>query len=58
MAIIIFHFTEGYLNFLLKQALNKVAFLPFGLLIDKWRWEVFRGTATPEKYNEEWWKLR
>ena len=41
-----------------NQALDKVAFLPFGLLIDQWRWKVFSGEVTPEKYNEAWWELR
>jgi len=44
--------------FLLKMALDKIAFLPFGLLVDRWRWEVFSGEVTPEHYNEAWWKLR
>ena len=44
--------------FLLKMALDKIAFLPFGLMVDRWRWEVFSGQATPETYNSEWWKLR
>ncbi|KQW73461.1 peptidyl-dipeptidase [Phenylobacterium sp. Root77] len=44
--------------FLLKMALDKIAFLPFGLMVDRWRWEVFSGEATPERYNDEWWKLR
>jgi len=43
---------------LLKQALDKVAFLPFGLLIDKWRWQVFAGEIKPEDYNKTWWALR
>ena len=43
---------------LLKQALEKVAFLPFGILIDQWRWKVFSGEVTPEKYNQVWWELR
>jgi peptidyl-dipeptidase A len=43
---------------LLKTALDKIAFLPFGLLIDKWRWEVFSGQVKPEDYNNAWWKLR
>jgi peptidyl-dipeptidase A len=43
---------------LLREALDKVAFLPFGLLIDKWRWEVFAGHTAPEQYNERWWALR
>jgi peptidyl-dipeptidase A len=49
---------EEDIPFLLKMALDKIAFLPFGLLIDKWRWEVFSGEVTPEHYNEAWWKLR
>ncbi len=44
--------------FLLKMALDKIAFLPFGLLVDKWRWQVFSGEVTPENYNQGWWKLR
>lgn len=43
---------------LLDKALEKVAFLPFGLLIDQWRWNVFNGTITPANYNEAWWDLR
>jgi len=43
---------------LLRRALAKVAFLPFGLLIDQWRWKVFSGEITPDKYNQTWWELR
>ena len=43
---------------LLRQALDKVAFLPFGLLVDKWRWGVFSGEITPANYNAAWWELR
>ena len=43
---------------LLRQALDKVAFLPFGLLIDQWRWKVFSGEITPANYNQAWWELR
>lgn len=43
---------------LLARALEKVAFLPFGLLIDKWRWQVFSGQITAEHYNQAWWDLR
>jgi peptidyl-dipeptidase A len=43
---------------LLRDALDKVAFLPFGLLIDEWRWKVFSGEVPPERYNEAWWELR
>jgi peptidyl-dipeptidase A len=43
---------------LLQQALDGVAFLPFGLLVDKWRWQVFSGELTPDTYNSGWWALR
>ncbi|MBS1851267.1 MAG: M2 family metallopeptidase [Acidobacteria bacterium] len=43
---------------LLKQALDRVAFLPFGLMIDQWRWKVFSGEVTPANYNKAWWDLR
>ncbi|XP_070546706.1 angiotensin-converting enzyme-like isoform X2 [Ptychodera flava] len=49
---------EGELNFLMKMALEKIAFLPFGLLVDLWRWRVFSGDITPDNYNTEWWDLR
>ena len=42
---------------MLARALDKVAFLPFGLLIDQWRWQVFSGQVTPDHYNEAWWAL-
>jgi|HubBroStandDraft_1064217.scaffolds.fasta_scaffold00507_7 peptidyl-dipeptidase A len=43
---------------LLKQALDRVAFLPFGLMIDQWRWKVFSGEIKPADYNKSWWALR
>jgi peptidyl-dipeptidase A len=43
---------------LLRTALDKIAFLPFGLLIDKWRWEIFSGEVKPADYNKAWWALR
>ena len=46
------------LGLLMDQALEKIAFLPFGLLMDKWRWQVFSGELTPETYNAGWWALR
>uniref|UniRef100_A0A669B7A7 Angiotensin-converting enzyme n=1 Tax=Oreochromis niloticus TaxID=8128 RepID=A0A669B7A7_ORENI len=45
-------------NYLLKMALEKIAFLPFGYLIDLWRWDVFSGKTPPERYNADWWYLR
>jgi peptidyl-dipeptidase A len=46
------------LEHLLETALEKVAFLPFGLQIDQWRWKVFSGEITPADYNKRWWELR
>src|ERR1051326_2440149 len=46
------------IGYLLRQAMDKIAFLPFGLMIDKWRWEVFSGQVTPEQYNKAWWDLK
>jgi peptidyl-dipeptidase A len=46
------------IGLLLKQAMDKVAFLPFGLLVDKWRWGVFSGKITPANYNKAWTDLR
>lgn len=45
------------IGLLLYKALEKVAHLPFALMIDKWRWDVFSGKIPPEKYNETWWAL-
>ncbi len=49
---------SGDLGLLMSRALEKVAFLPFGLLIDQWRWKVFSGAIKPDAYNREWWQLR
>ncbi|KAM3859472.1 angiotensin-converting enzyme [Diretmus argenteus] len=49
---------ETDINYLLKMALEKIAFLPFGYLIDQWRWGVFNGHTPPERYNSDWWYLR
>jgi peptidyl-dipeptidase A len=46
------------LPLLLRTGLDKIAFLPFGLMIDKWRWEVFSGQAKPADYSKAWWALR
>jgi peptidyl-dipeptidase A len=46
------------LEYLMQLALDKVAFLPFGLLIDQWRWKVFSGEVAPADYNAAWWQLR
>ncbi|HEY8185692.1 MAG TPA: M2 family metallopeptidase [Pyrinomonadaceae bacterium] len=46
------------IGFLLQRALDKVAFLPFGYLVDQWRWKVFSGEVGPNDYNKAWWDLR
>jgi len=46
------------LGFLLQRSLEKVAFLPFGYLVDQWRWKVFSGEVGPGDYNKAWWDLR
>eukprot|EP00794_Sanderia_malayensis_P011394 gene11394-12580_t len=50
--------TRSELNFLLKTALSKIAFDPFGYLIDQWRWKVFDGSIKPDQYTSKWWELR
>ncbi len=49
---------SGDTDYLLQKALEKVAFLPFGLVVDKWRWEVFSGQVKPADYTAAWWALR
>jgi peptidyl-dipeptidase A len=49
---------KGLINFQMRSALDKVAFLPFGKMIDQWRWDVFSGKTPPARYNEAWWALR
>ena len=50
--------TEGDTPFLLKMALDKIAFMPFGLLVDRWRWQVYDGSVKPAGYNDAWWALK
>ncbi|MFH1264034.1 MAG: M2 family metallopeptidase [Pseudomonadota bacterium] len=49
---------DADIGVLLKTALDKVAFLPFGLVIDNWRWKVFAGEVRPAEYNRAWWELK
>jgi peptidyl-dipeptidase A len=49
---------EAIINQQMKMALDKIAFLPFGKLIDEWRWAVFDGRVKPADYNKAWWDLR
>jgi peptidyl-dipeptidase A len=43
---------------LLRAALERLAFLPFGLMVDQWRWQAFSGAVTPQSYNKAWWDLK
>jgi len=45
-------------GYLLNMALEKIAFLPFGLLIDKWRWQAFSGEVPEARWNQAWWDLK
>ncbi|XP_042206162.1 angiotensin-converting enzyme-like isoform X2 [Homarus americanus] len=49
---------EEDINFLLKMALEKITFLPFGYLMDLWRWDVFSGKTHEDNWNCAWWDLR
>lgn len=48
---------QAVINQQMKLALDKVAFLPFGKIIDQWRWQVFSGKIKPADYNKSWWEL-
>jgi peptidyl-dipeptidase A len=50
--------TSRDLGLLMTRALEKISFLPFGLLVDQWRWKVFSGEISPAQYNKAWWDLR
>lgn len=49
---------EALINAQMRMALAKVSFLPFGLMIDRWRWGVFDGSIKPGEYNKAWWELK
>ncbi len=49
---------QAVINRQMQQALDSLAFLPFGKLIDEWRWGVFSGEVSPDNYNAAWWDLR
>ena len=49
---------QAVINGQMQKALSGVAFLPFGLMIDRWRWGVFDGSITPDQYNTAWWDLK
>ncbi len=45
-------------SLLMRQALDKIAFLPFAISVDQWRWRVFRGQIQSADYNTSWWQIR
>ena len=49
---------EAQLNSLMKLALDRVVFMPFGIVVDKWRWGAFSGEIPSDEFNAAWWDLR
>jgi peptidyl-dipeptidase A len=49
---------RAVVNDQMKRALEQVAFLPFGVAIDRWRWDVFAGKVKPDRYDASWWEVR
>jgi len=49
---------RAVINQQMRTALDKIAFLPFGKLVDQWRWDVFSGKTSPDNYNAAWWEQR
>ena len=51
-------FSEADINFLLKVALERIAFLPYAYVMDKWMWHVYSGEIETSEMNEKWWNYR
>ncbi|MEM5516611.1 M2 family metallopeptidase [Henriciella sp. AS95] len=49
---------DADISLLMNTALDKIAFLPFAITVDSWRWDVLDGTTPPEDYNTAWWEKR
>lgn len=49
---------EADISLLMNTALDKIAFLPFAITVDSWRWDVLDGTTQPADYNTAWWDKR
>ena len=49
---------ETVINEQMRLAADRVAFMPFGAVVDQWRWKVFAGEIKPADYNKTWWDLR
>ncbi|CAG0925085.1 unnamed protein product [Notodromas monacha] len=58
--LLLFKEDELDVNYLMKVALDRIAFIPFGYIVDKWRWfgDLFKGIASVDQMNAHWWKLR
>ncbi|XP_017782038.1 PREDICTED: angiotensin-converting enzyme-like isoform X1 [Nicrophorus vespilloides] len=52
------HSKETLVNKMMFMARQRLLFLPYGYLVDKWRWDVFTGKTTEENWNKRWWDLR
>ena len=50
--------TDKDIGLLLRQAMDKVAFLPFGLMVDRYRWGLFDGSIPAGELNKGWNDLR
>ena len=58
LLLLFLYLQEDTINYLMLKAFETTAFLPFGYLVDQWRWDVFSGKIKPENYNKAWWDLR
>ncbi|VDK44288.1 unnamed protein product [Anisakis simplex] len=45
-------------NMLYLEALEQFVKLPYDLVVDVWRFNIFDGKTTKETWNDDWWKLR
>lgn len=49
---------DADLGLLMNTALDKIAFLPFAISVDSWRWGVLRGETSVGEYNQSWVDIR
>jgi len=52
------HVPDTEINFLLRMALSRVAMLSYAYVLEKWRYQAFRGDVKPSQYNTRYWELR
>jgi hypothetical protein len=50
-------FKEEKINYLMQMALKNIVFAPFAYIVDKYRWDIFKGVVKPDDYNTVWWKM-